>query len=123
MSGGTSTLWRTSLCGVALALTVLSTGCAMQNVDADDADEETVETQAGVTIALPQPKGGLQAPKNPLGAPRITKGGTETESPGAKLNEVSDPLPEPWHPDARGGDDDPDDVKLSTTPDRSDDYK
>ena len=84
---------------------------------------DTVETQAGVTIALPQPKGGLQAPKNPLGAPKLTKGGAQAKSPATKLDEVSEPEPEPWYPDGRGGEDDPDDVRLSTTPDRSDDHK
>ena len=120
MSGGTSTLWRTSLCGVALALTVFSTGCAIQNADAD---EDTVETQAGVTVAILQHKGGLQAPKDPLGGHKLTKGSAQTKSPAAKLDEVSEPEPEPWQPGARGGEDDPDDVRLSTTPDRSDDHK
>ena len=123
MSGGTSTLWRTSLCCVALALTVFSTGCAIQNADADDADEDTVETQAGVTVAILQHKGGLQAPKDPLGGHKLTKGSAQTKSPAAKLDEVSEPEPEPWQPGARGGEDDPDDVRLSTTPDRSDDHK
>ena len=123
MSGGTSALWRTSLCGVVMALSVFSTGCAIQNVDADDSDEDTVAAQADLTVAVPQHTGGLKAPKNPVNGPKITKVGAQAKSPSVKLDEVSEPEPEPWHPDARGGEDDPDDAVLGTAPDRSGDHK
>ncbi len=123
MSGGISALWRTSLCGVAMALAVSSTGCAIQDVDADSTDEDAVAAQANLTVALPQHNGGLKAPKDPLSGPKSGKVGAQAKSPAAKLDEVSEPEPEPWHPDARGGSDDPDDAALSATHDRTDDHK
>lgn len=123
MSGGTSALWRASLCGVAMALTVFGTGCAIQNVDADDSDENVAAADQADTIGMPQHNGGLKAPKNPVSGTKIVKGGAQAKSPAAKLDEVSEPEPEPWHPDGRGGDDDPDDAMLSTAPDRSGDHK
>ena len=123
MSGGTSAFWRASLCGVALALSVFSTGCAIHNGDADDAAEDVVTAQAELTVGIPQHSGGLKAPKNPVNGLKFTKGGAQAKSPAAKLGEVSEPEPDPWHPDARGGSDDPDDAVLSTAPDHSDDHK
>jgi hypothetical protein len=121
MSGGTSALWRASLCGLAMALSVFSTGCAIQNGDVDDTDEDVAVAQAAV--GMPQHNGGLKAPKNPVTGPKIVKGGAQAKSPAAKLDEVSEPEPEPWHPDTRGGSDDPDDAVLGTTPDRTGDHK
>ena len=118
MSGGTSTLWRTSLCGVMMAFAVLGTGCA---IDAGDTDEDTVEAPAELAISLPKPVGGLKKPQGPGGG--HLKVGGQAKSPASKLDEVVEPEPEPWHPDGRGGADDPDDVKLSSSPDRSDDHK
>ncbi len=123
MSGGTSTLWRASLCSVVMALTVLGTGCAIENVDAGDPDEDTAEALADLTVNVPKPSGGLKAPKDPIGGAVFNKLGGHAKSPTRKLDEVAEPEPEPWHPDGRGGSGDPDDVKLSPTPDRSDDNK
>lgn len=118
MSGGTSALWRTSLCGVAMAFVVLGTGCA---IDASDPDEDTIEAQADLSIRMPALIGGLKKPTGPKSG-HVTKTG-QTKSPTSKLDEVVEPEPEPWHPDGRSGSDDPDDGRLSTTPDRSDDHK
>ena len=122
MSGVTSALWRTSVCGLVTALAVFSAGCAIENGDAGDVEEDTVAAQAAVTISLPTHNGGLKAPKNPVSGPNFTKG-TQAKSPASKLDQVSEPEPEPWHPDARGGSDDPNDAVVSTTPDHSDDHK
>ena len=57
MSGGRSTLWRTSLCGVVMALTVFSTGCAVDaSSDAEDDTEEVLHLlhhldERGVEVA------------------------------------------------------------------------
>ncbi|MEP7121699.1 MAG: hypothetical protein ABJE95_12340 [Byssovorax sp.] len=118
MSGGTSTLWRTSLCGVVMALSVFATGCAME---AGDADEDTGVGTAEV-ISMPAPLGGLKQPKSPVTG-HGSKVTVQAKSPTSKIDEVVEPEPEPWHPDTRGGSDDPDDAVLRTTPDRSDDHK
>jgi hypothetical protein len=122
MSGGTSTLWRTSLCGVVMALSVFGTGCAIENVDAGDADENTAEAQADVTLSMPVLGGAIEKPTSPVTG-HDTKVTGQAKSPTSKLDEVVEPQPEPWHPDSRAGSDDPEDAKLSTSPDRSDDHK
>ena len=97
MSGGTSTLWRTSLCGVVMALSVFGTGCA---IDTGDADEDTAEAQADVTISMPSLGGSLKKPTSPLGG-HVGKVTEQAKSPTSKLDDVVEPQPEPWHPDSR----------------------
>jgi hypothetical protein len=123
MSGGNSTLWRASLCSVVMAFAVLGTGCAIENGDAADADDEAVETQQDLTVNIPKPSGGLKAPKNPVLNLPANMIGTQTKSPVTNSDPIAEPEPEPWHPDGRGGSANPDDVKLGTTPDRTDDKK
>ncbi len=51
MSDGRTTLWRTSLCGVVMALAAFSTGCA---VDASsDGDDDAIEAQADLVVGSP----------------------------------------------------------------------
>ena len=118
MSGGTSTFWRASLCGVAMALSVFGTGCA---IDASDPDEDPVEAKADLSLNVPELIGALKKPTRPKSG-HVTKTG-QTKSPTSKADEVAEPEPEPWHPDSRGGSDDPEDARLGTKPDRSDDHK
>lgn len=93
MSGGTSALWRTSLCGVAMALLAFSTGCA---VDASDVEDDTgaVEAQADSTVILidtgsPSPGTGLQVPTS------------TTQSKTKQAEQIVEPEPEPWKPHGR----------------------
>ena len=119
MSGGTSTLWRTSLCGVAMVLAVFGTGCAVDTGEPDE--EDVVAVQSGVTISPPSVGGGLKTPSGPLTNP-LAKSSAEAKSPAGSLDEVAEPEPEPWHPNGRGSSDDPDNVTVSTTPGRPDDH-
>jgi hypothetical protein len=99
MSGGRSTLWRTSLCGVVMALAAFSTGCA---VDASsDAEDGTIEAQADLVTDAP----GSAKVGEPVGspqAPTTTTTTTETKAPATgKVEEVVEPEPDPWHPRSR----------------------
>jgi hypothetical protein len=120
MSGGTSTLWRTSLCGVVMALTVFGTGCAVDTGESDE--EDVVAVQLDVTIGAPNVSGGLKTPSGPLTNP-LAKTGAQAKSPSSSLDQVAEPEPEPWHPNGRASSDDPDNVTVSTTPGRPDDRK
>jgi hypothetical protein len=108
-----------------MALAVFSTGCA---VDAtDDGEEDTTEVQATIvvntTVSLGSGKAG-QPVSSPLRAMSSTP--TPSPAPGSRLDQVADPLPEPWHPGSRVNPADTDDSDLltvSTTTDRSGDHK
>lgn len=123
MSGGTSTLWRASLCGVVVALAVLGTGCAIGNVAADDSEDDTTETQADLTLALPTGVGGLQTPKGVVSGPQIPNPAAQTKSPVSHFTEYLEPEPDPWT-NARGKTSDSgDQTSVSTAPNYSDDHK
>ncbi len=108
MSGGTSALWRTSLCGVVIALTVIGTGCAVET--ANDAEaEDTTEVTADLTLASPA------AP-----SPDITAGGASGKSP---TNELVEPEPEPWKTHARAIAVEANRIDRGTTSNRSGDTK
>jgi hypothetical protein len=122
MSGGRSTLWRTSLCGVVMALTVFSTGCA---VDASsDAGDDTEEAQADLIIVDSTVSLGSGKLAEPVSGPQLPPITTQTQSPGGKLDELFEPEPEPWHPrSSRAGSEDSDQVTMDTRSALSDDYK
>lgn len=121
MSGGTSTPWLATLCGVVMAFSVLGTGCAVDATgEADDADEVVAEAQSDLTLGSMKVPGGLHIPKIPAkGTLAKTKG--TPGSPTTSEAEVADPLPEPWVPDGR--DDPSDDVSTDKTPSRTDDHQ
>lgn len=122
MSGGTSALWRTSLCGVVMALTVLSTGCAIEA--ASDAEaEDTAEVTADLVGASPVTPGGLVTPKGSLSTPEVTVIATQAVSPTSKSGDLKEPEPDPWKPDNRFKTSDPKPVDTGTTVDRSGDHK
>jgi hypothetical protein len=122
MSGGTSALWRASLCGVVMALTVVGTGCAVET--ASDAEaEDTAEVTADLTLASPVAPGGLVAPKGPLGGPESTLVGTQTKSSTDNPDELMEPEPEPWKPGGRATTEDPNQVDMGATPGSSGDFK
>lgn len=87
MNGGKVALWRTSLCGVVIALTVIGTGCAVET--ANDAEvDDTTEITADLLLASPV------APDSP----ESMAGGAGGKSP---TNDLVEPEPEPWKPHAR----------------------
>ena len=122
MSGGTSALWRTSLCGVVMALTVLGTGCAIE-ATSDAEEEDTAEVTANLIIAVPVAPGGLVTPKGPLDSPVITVTGTQAKTPSSTAGELMEPEPDPWKPDNRVRSTDPNPINTGTTVDRSGDHK
>lgn len=118
MSGGRSTLWRTSLCGVVMALAAFSTGCA---VDASsDGEDETVEAPADLVVGSPAVPGAAKLAE-PVSNPQApTTDTTQTKSPGQpKAEEIVEPEPDPWHPRSRAGSDS-DRISLGTL---SEDHK
>ena len=122
MSGGRSTLWRTSLCGVVMALTVFSTGCA---VDASgDAEDNTEGAQADLIVVDSTVSLGSGTRAEPVSGPQLPPITTQTQSPGSKLDELFEPEPEPWHPrSSRAESEDSDQVTVDTRSALSDDYK
>ena len=118
MSGGMLTLWRTSLCGVVVALTVFSTGCA---VDASsDADDDTEEAQAALLVGGSTDSPGSAQLTAPGSGSQLPTTSTQTQSP---VDELIEPEPEPWHPRSRAGSEDSALVTLGTRGDRSGDRK
>ncbi len=121
MSGGMLTLWRTSLCGVVVALTVFSTGCA---VDASsDAEDETEEAQAGLIVVGSTDSPGSEQLTAPGSGSQLPTTGSQTQSPAAKVDELIEPEPEPWHPRSLVDSEDSALVTLGTRADRSGDRK
>ena len=121
MSGGRSTLWRTSLCGVVMALTVFSTGCA---VDASsDAEDDTEEVQADLIVVDSAVSLGSGKLAEPVGGPLFPPITTQTQSPGSNFDELFEPEPEPWHPRSGPDTEDTNKASLGTRSDRSDDGK
>ena len=124
MSGGRSTLWRTSLCGVVMALAAFSTGCA---VDASsDAEDDAIEAQADLIAGSTDAPGAAKL-GDPVDSPQAptttTITTTETKSPAtSKVEELVEPEPDPWHPRSRAGSDS-DKVSLGTRSGLSDDRK
>jgi hypothetical protein len=121
MSGGTSTLWRTSLCGVVMALAVLGTGCAIET--ASDSDEDTAETQADLTLILPKVVGGLQTPKGAVSGPYIPNPIAQTKSPVSHFTEFAEPEPDPWTNARDKNSDGSDQPGVTTATDHADDHQ
>jgi len=121
MSGGITALFRTSLCGVVMALTVLSTGCAIEAASDAEADDIT-EVADELTVAVPTAPGGLVLPKGPPAGPEVVVIGIQAKSTN-NGDELMEPEPEPWKPDGRIIAVDPNPMGLSTTPDHSVDHK
>ncbi len=119
MSGGKSTLWRTSLCGVVMALTVFSTGCA---VDASsDAEDDTGEAQADLIVVDSTVSLGSGKLAEPVSTPKFLTSTAQAKSPSGKLDELIEPEPEPWRPRGHAGSDDSDHVTVDTSSALSDD--
>lgn len=119
MSGGKSTLWRTSLCGVVMALTVFSTGCA---VDASsDAEDDTEEAQADLIVVDSTVSLGSGRLAEPVSTPNFLTSTAQAKSASSRLDELMEPEPEPWRPRSRAGSDDSDNVTVNTRSALSDD--
>jgi hypothetical protein len=118
MSDGRSTLWRTSLCGVVMALTVFSTGCA---VDASsDGDDDTEEVQADLIVGESETPLGTGKLAEPVSLPQFPQTTLVSKSLGGKIDELVEPEPEPWHPRSQ---DDSGKVTVGTGSALPDDHK
>jgi hypothetical protein len=122
MSDGRSTLWRTSLCGVVMALAVFSTGCAV-DASSDGEDDTTEEAQADLIVVDSTVVVGAGTLTGPVSAPWFPTTTTQTKSPAGKIDELVEPEPEPWHPRSSPDSEDTNKVSLGTRSDRSDDGK
>lgn len=121
MSDGRSTLWRTSLCGVVMALTVFSTGCAIDaSSDGEDATEEAQSDLILVDTKTPLGTGKLAEPVSTPEFPRTTM---QSQSPAGKIDELVEPEPEPWHPRSRADSEDSETVTVDKSAALSDDRK
>lgn len=121
MSDGRSTLWRTSLCGVVMALSVFSTGCA---VDASsDGDDDTEETQADLIVVdtkTPRDPGKLT---DPVSLPQFPQTTLVSRSLAGKIDELVEPEPEPWHPRSQTDSEDSGKSNVGTGSARPGDHK
>ena len=122
MSDGRSTLWRTSLCGVVMALTVFSVGCAV-DASSDREDDAAEEAQADLIVAGSTVLVGSGTPTRPVSAPSFPQTSTQASSPTGKIDELVEPEPDPWHPRSSPDTDDTSKVSLGSRSDRSDDHK
>lgn len=122
MSDGRSTLWRTSLCGVVMALTVFSTGCAV-DASSDGEDDTTEEAQAGlIFVDATIPLGAGKLPQ-PVSIPELTRAITQSKSLTGKIDELVEPEPEPWHPRSHDDSEESQRVTMGTDSALSDDHK
>ena len=122
MSDGRSTLWRTSLCGVVMALAAFSTGCAV-DASSDAEDDTTEETQADLDFVDPTELVGSGTLTGPVSTPWLPPIAMQTKSPTGRIDELVEPEPEPWHPRSGPDTDDTSKVRLGARSDRSDDGK
>jgi hypothetical protein len=102
MSGGTSALLRSSLCGVVLALAAFTTGCAVDATSDGEDEMGSVEAQADLPVGKSVVLTGAGAPQGTLTDLQLPTSGAQSKSSTSKLEELAEPEPEPWKPDGHG---------------------